>query len=136
MFVVGVAVLCVAVQLGRCGDVGPGGFGAADLALGGFGAEQLGFGGGSGAGLLGLAAPGAPLAVPLAASVSFVRQPFVRVGYVARPVVTYLHHPVATVSHTIRPYVSMSQVLVGSNVPLAGVGPGAGGLKAGYGWKK
>ncbi|XP_037558824.1 shematrin-like protein 2 [Dermacentor silvarum] len=141
-----VTVLCFAVQLGCCGDVGPGGLGPGDLGgLGGFGglggADGPGLGGGFGdgfgAGPLGLAAPGAALAVPLATTVSFVRQPFIRVGYVTRPVVTYVHQPVATVSHTIRPVVSLGQALVGSNVPLAGAGPVSGGLKgAHYGWKK
>lgn len=132
-------ILCFAVQPGCCGDEGPGDVGPGDFGgLGGFGGPGgLGLGGGFGVGPLGLGAPGAALAVPLATSVSFVRQPFIRVGYVARPVVTYVHHPVATVSHTIRPVVHLRQELVGSNVPLAGVGLGAGGPKgAHHGWKK
>ncbi|XP_050050355.1 uncharacterized protein [Dermacentor andersoni] len=141
-----VTVLCFAVKLGCCGDVGPGALGPGDLGglggfggLGGAGGPGLGggFGDGFGAGPLGLGAPGAALAVPLATTVSFVRQPFIRVSYVTRPVVTYVHQPVATVSHTIRPVVNLGQALVGSNVPLAGVGPGPGDLKgAHYGWKK
>lgn len=125
---VAAVVLCAVAQLVRGGDVGPGGLAGPGGGLGDGGlvgdGGGLGFGG---AASLGLASPNAPLAVPLAASVSFVRQPFVRIGFVARPVVTYVNHAVATVSHTIRPVVTMGNPLGGAGVPLDGAG--FGGVK-------
>ncbi|KAH8019062.1 hypothetical protein HPB51_016427 [Rhipicephalus microplus] len=129
-------VLCLAVQLSYCGDVEPGGLGPGSFG----GPGSLSLGDGFGVGLLdplSLGSPGAAQVVPLATTVSFVRQPFIRIGYVARPVVTYVHQPVASVSHTIRPVVHLKQELVGFNVPLAGGGLSPGGPKGlHYGWKK
>ncbi|KAH7978680.1 hypothetical protein HPB49_006344 [Dermacentor silvarum] len=109
------------------GGLDHGGLGATNLGAGALGLGGLGGLGGGGALLaagptvVGVAAgpatvsgpvsvsapvsiPG-PVATPVA-SVTYVKQPVIKLRYVTRPVTTYVRQPVATVTHTIKKIVN------------------------------
>lgn len=79
------------------------------------------------------------LAVPLATSLTLVKQPVVNVNYVRRPVVGYVKQPVATLTHAFKPVVSVGHAVVGTGVTFSGVGGygvlpvGGAPLLGGYG---